>query len=86
MTIKTNTIKCAEWIFQYNPNLLLAFTLYLRVILLKFGVEKARDYRVCVNVEEAVVNLVEYFDLHYRKIDNLIFFYEDGLFLTVIDR
>jgi hypothetical protein len=85
MTIKANTIRCAEWIIQHNSNLLLAFTLFLRVILLNLGVEKAKDYSACVNVEEAVTNLVEYFDLHHRKIDQIILFYEDGLFLAVAD-
>ena len=86
MTIKANTIKCAELIFQENPQLLLAFTLFLRVILLKLGVEEAKDYRTCVNVEQAVTNLIQYFDLHYRNFGKLILFYEDGLFLTMIDK
>ncbi len=51
MNINANNIKCAEWVFQENPQLLLAFTLFLRVILSKLGVEEAKDYRACIDVD-----------------------------------
>ena len=32
------------------------------------------------------MNLIEYFDLHYRSCGELILFYEDGLFLSVLEK
>jgi len=47
-------------------------------------VEDAQDYRKGLDCEEAIMNLIEYFDLHYRSFGELILFYEDGLFLSMV--
>jgi len=51
LSLKTSRNKCAQWILTENPLLLLAFTLFLRVILSKIGIEEADDFKKCVSSE-----------------------------------
>jgi hypothetical protein len=51
------------------------FVLFMRFILAKLEVEGAIDYHSPLRTEEAIINLIEYFDLSYRCSDGLILFY-----------
>lgn len=86
LKLTTNRFNCVKWIFQHNPMLLLGLNLFLRCILSKLGTQGSDDYRKFGNVEESVTNLIQYFDINYRNFGELFLFYEEGLFLALIEK
>lgn len=62
-----NRLKCLEWICEHNPILVTTFVLFFRFILMRLEIQGSSNYKVPGNIEESIVNLIEYFDLAYRN-------------------
>lgn len=77
-----NFSKYVELFLQKNDNILNFFAIFFRLVLHKLAVERAEDYTASLEFEEALVNLVEYFDISYRNRAQLFLFYEENVFVA----
>ena len=55
-------------ILELNHHLMAIFISVFRFILAKLEIEGANDYEQTINAQEAIMNIVEYFDLTYRHL------------------
>lgn len=77
----TLTLKYVRWILDNNPHILDILITAFRFVLSMLEVEGAQDYTGVLNIREAIVNILEYFDLSYRSFDFFILFYQENILL-----
>lgn len=60
-------------------------SIFLRCVLVKLGLQQAKDYEECLPMETVVELLGDFFDLNYRKTKEIYQYIENNLFLYEID-
>lgn len=67
---------------ESNHMLVELFVLFFRAILAKLDLEGAQDYTYPLLFEEALLNLLEFFDIHHRHLPSLFLLPEENYFLA----
>lgn len=68
-----------------HPVILTIMSIFLRCVLVKLGLQQAKDYEECLPMETVVELLGDFFDLNYRKTKEIYQYIENNLFLYEID-
>lgn len=79
------TLRYCEAILERNSHLTTILVSTLRFILKTLEIEGCINYDQAPNLKEAIINIVEYFDLTYRFLEDILLFHEEKIFLSILE-